>query len=1243
MRRAFIIPLFAPSYFEKESHMSVNPINTPYGSGQSLADDIQALQSLSNANLQIALANAQAAYDAAQTQLNAATTLAAQINSDIQNLVLLVQQNASAAAIQAAKTTLNSDLNTLSGMNVFATNGTSPTSVAARASQYLVDVRFEIFNRAMNASTQLLTGGYIPPSGPFGTGGSGSPGGLLAVGDYDITTAVNNLTTAQAAYITALNDFNANETTIQSLRLDELNRINTNIGTVGYMIMQNSNQSSWAGIAQQYLPTNTGDLDYQISAALTQRTQLQSALSTAQTTYEAGVNAPATATPPGLVALLTSKGTAAQTYIDTINATRAAIDAQQTATLAQITQADQAAYAAHMALYPSQDPTLTALQQAAADAVTAAQSGIKLSLQPALSTTFPELPPPGVRMSMSQLMNYIANSQVLMTQIAKNSTLDTAALVGRRLQILTAIMSALSVVMSRANGYASYIINADMSYAAQLYQVNQDRYDAQVAALNALLDYRSVNQSVGGGFGGNNDFGINSLNASIDIINQQNRELSNSLDATTRQQFNDANASVVDVLNQSETLPPGVVNTLDNTGADPTVPTPTPFPAPAPIPTTSPTIPTIDQINEFDIPYVPVTYSSQAQVDAYNAKITALNDKLGPIAAQLAAESSNQPPYVFTPIPLLYYDNVHVRTQVSDVINLSALQQQSNVVSGMIQVLSNAIIENFALAVSPAVLKYLTPGTIFSAPNSSKQQGTAGKAAGNTMVTADAGASAGTVGAALTSILSQTQFAQFITDILEETSLLAGLKSSAVGEVAAAPTVRGLLADIEEPTAAEAAKREKNAAVVQDAQLTAVSDTLLSTSQDVSLLSANAQLLAAQIPEFPSLTPQEKKELIDTLIAIQQLVFVFIAGLAASAVGNPTAEEGLKKLQNLFQGLTTALPAAPIPVTSNSFFTLPDRPPITLGDVLSGRIPEDLTPAEVVDLRTQINQSFAAAGIPVEISNESPLNVGARDALNAARDQIIQNLGVNLNALPEDVQARLIRVVDTATPALTSLTPEQKASIAVGSALGVLTPAQTGAFLSGLVAIQTNGATPENVSALAAVIGTGFAPVTPIAPSAVAVATGAPETFVFTPTFGPGTPENPEAAAVTEALVGFNETNRVVAEQGTEQAKIDAVAPRVTTLHRDTAITPETTIPGVTLRKFKEVAEKLSVDEGDRRVFTNLLNSFTDSIVTQTNFYQFAIHMILDPANYFIKNFSLITAEKGKGGMFPGSTNTIPV
>jgi len=1286
--------------------MAIDPLNSPYtgsATGQNLNAQLQILNSMSTSQLQAELVAAQASYDAAQAQVNADIALVAQINTDIQTCVTLVQQGASASAIQAARAQLNTHVNAL--INSGAVNYGNPhLSQVTLASQYLMDVQYEIYQRAYTALSNSLD--YEDNSGPFGGGGGGFSNSIIRnLNNQTIDNAIDALQTAQENFSTALNSFNANEITLQNARNELYDVQMQTTYQTGYAILQDSNQSHWAQIvASNALPAPIlAQYQAPITAALSQRSTLQTALTTAQTAYYNAVAAPATDASPGLIAALSSVGNAAQNYIDMINASREAIDAAQTSALDLLTSADQAARAAHLLLYPSTDPTLTAIRDAASQAIADAQAGVQLSLQPALSTTFPQLPPPGVRMSMSQLMDYIANSQVLMTQIAKNSTLDTAALVGRRLQILTSVLSALSVVMSRGVSYANNIIYADQLYVQPLYDINDARRAAQEAALEPLQDS-------GGIFGQGSSVDI--INNAIDAINQENAQLSDDLSQNTIDELNSVGADVTDILNQAQTFAPGVMNALDNTNQDPDAPLPTPLPPPATI-TSPPAVPPISHISSSDIPsYVPGTpilFSNQAEVDAYNLKIAALNDKLGPIAAQLAEHTS--PPLIYTPIPLLYYDNTTYRYRISDIFDSSGLQAEISLVSGMVNALSKQIVDTFALATNPTVLKYINPGSILSAPNSAKQQGTGGAAAGNTMVTADAGASAGTTGAVLTSILSKTSFAQFISDVLEETSLMAGLKSTAEATPPAAPVGRGLLADIDEPTEASIQASAASSQALQDKQLNAVADTLLSSAGDTVLLLANAQLLIAQVPEASSLSESERASVTRTVIALQQLVLTFVAGLALSATGNPSPEAGLQALQALFQGLSIPVAPAPVALTTNTPLTFPDRAPITVGDVLNNKIPQDLSSSDTTRLRNQLNDAFRAAGIPGQVATNAPIGQAVQDVLDEAPDNLISGLGINLDALPDDVKARLITRVNTAVPSLTSLTPEQKTSIAVGYALGTISPAQVGVIVSNLVAVQTEGATPENISRLAAAFSPVLAPVgasvpateiagaplipadstagagiafasppsvvsSTVVPPAVVPAAGpvsagaapvvgvpgvtvaASLTATITPPASPPSTQpgvtpsqaafevlstSPDFDPVTQALRAFSRTERLIAQEAEEDAVREAERPKVETLRRDTVLSPETTIPGVRLQKFREAVEKLDISEKDKKVFTQLLTSFSDSIITQTNFYQFAISMILDPAKFYVKNFSLITAEKGKGDMFPGSTNSIPV
>ncbi|HXF28711.1 MAG TPA: hypothetical protein VN457_02590, partial [Chlamydiales bacterium] len=218
-----------------------------------------------------------------------------------------------------------------------------------------------------------------------------------------------------------------------------------------------------------------------------------------------------------------------------------------------------------------------------------------------------------------------------------------------------------------------------------------------------------------------------------------------------------------------------------------------------------------------------------------------------------------------------------------------------------------------------------------------------------------------------------------------------------------------------------------------------------------------------------------------------------------------------------------------------------------------------------------------------ELKGTVPLDVAFKAILQNELASIINRLGIRLDRLPQDVRRKIEEIVSKGIPELKFLSKEQKSQVVVALALGVLKGNQATAAITALTALDQNGITSKGIIQVINAIRPAPVPV-PVSESAL------------------------EASAPPAS-----------------QAPIIATAQPGDT--RGVA-----TLPPDFLEKFQDAFNKFNVDHTDKKFAVELVSKFADFTIKQKDFYQFSISMLLDPANFFLKNYSLATAEKGKGG-----------
>ena len=523
-------------------------------------------------------------------------------------------------------------------------------------------------------------------------------------------------------------------------------------------------------------------------------------------------------------------------------------------------------------------------------------------------------------------------------------------------------------------------------------------------------------------------------------------------------------------------------------------------------------------------------------------------------------------------------------------------------------------------------------------------------------------------------LIQSEQYGNLVKKLAEEATLIAGIQTgvhpptrdteySVFGVMRAEFTT-------DATQAKDAAIAVTRSDIEEDGQLKAVAEQLIHQSDNVKELEQNANLIIAGSGLTSTLSDADLKKLQSSLIFLQKITLLVLAGIALSSIGaknNPEiAAENFVSLTQSPEAAAAALaPTSPqiavpsstasrsVPQEAINVFSGLPKPGASLGAAVNGAIAKVPLPLPTTlealglgkvtseELSQLLQASFSPVGIiaslpngraqfdqivtelqkagfvlPPELSPENPdfikallnqvdqklppsgradlvkhvvlflrslnlpeesiagfkagiasgVSIGsaAINTLNGVVGALLRNLNVNLQAIPDNVRAKLEAQANTTLAPLNNLSPSDKLSLSLAIGLGLITQEAGKKIAKSLADIATLGATPKTAS---------------------------------------------------EAVTSFP-TTTVVGGDPQE-------------------IRHPSTMPKDTVTLFHERFSHLTIDEDDRRYLEKVTQDFGRTVVTQHDFYQFSINFLLDPAKSILKNFSMITAEQGSGGHIP--------
>ncbi|MBS0634104.1 MAG: hypothetical protein JSR37_01405 [Verrucomicrobia bacterium] len=466
-----------------------------------------------------------------------------------------------------------------------------------------------------------------------------------------------------------------------------------------------------------------------------------------------------------------------------------------------------------------------------------------------------------------------------------------------------------------------------------------------------------------------------------------------------------------------------------------------------------------------------------------------------------------------------------------------------------------------------------------------------GVGAGTGLEGANLATSAGNIATSLTSILESTGFANYVRDIFQKSGVVAGLAAisklqQAVGSKVATP---GVLTE-----------EQKTALAV------GVKD-LLTTTQDVPKIKSELLALLKSLGT-QNLSDEEIQQLLSILLFLLQLLALLVAAVAVAAGGggtsiSPIVQKGFEKPEDtktvaVVNELRTAgvqnLPAPEI---------APSNPQFVPQFVEA--VNNALTPAQQLGFVAKIEQVFTQNG--VTLPKEKPLAQAIKEALVTLPANVAGKVRELLTKVTtEESQRLLLQPRNTITEKIKQLNPTGFAAIPPEQAQTIAKVLEKAG-----PKIQVPGLPPEERNNLV-----------------LAVLGG-----VITPTQAKGLVDEflKEGALKTNPVIG-----NLIAKN---------LSPQVLGKPGELAKPGEPGKPGElpdTASLIAEGFKALSKQTTDQNFSEETVNRFASSIEGLSNFYQKSLDLILDPANTYVKNFSIVTRQTS-GHDNLGSVSQIPI
>ncbi len=588
----------------------------------------------------------------------------------------------------------------------------------------------------------------------------------------------------------------------------------------------------------------------------------------------------------------------------------------------------------------------------------------------------------------------------------------------------------------------------------------------------------------------------------------------------------------------------------------------------------------------------------QPDVSSFNSQVLALDKQIAPLIALL---QQNNPNLSFSLIdPIFYRDYIGVNPIAGSSIDFGQLISMIILLTSL---LLQANTQKTNQAQTPTEALFSAAQLIGKANLAGSEMGAQSVGAGTGIGGANLFSAAGNIAQSLTNVVSNTGFFTYVQGLLENAGVVGGIAAlGSLTQTAQATTTRsqfGVVTNLETPPEEPAAAT--GLTQPQTAALTAGVKELVGTATNVPQLKDDILKLLKAIGSNEAATVEEIKALISLLLFLEQLVALLVAAAATQGA------QGVTNIDNIVQQ------AFEPPVPTELAKTVAN-----LANLGVAGIPQGITPANPTFLPTFFN-AVQAALAPAEqngfvaqvaavftnrgltLPNVTPIGTAIQQALTQAEIGVAATVRQDLNALAQKEGDNL----------RSQILHDESRRPTITNRINAINP-------TGLSNIPKAKSEPI-VNALN--LG---------APTIPSVKPEERNNLVLAVANKVITPEQARGILNQHLQEEALKTNPVVANLLPEKPGTPATQPGTAGELPDTL---RTVVEG-----FKSVAKQSSNQNFAQEVVTR----FADSIRNQSDFFQKSLTLILNPANTYVKNFSIATRQT-TGHDTLGSISQIPI
>lgn len=551
---------------------------------------------------------------------------------------------------------------------------------------------------------------------------------------------------------------------------------------------------------------------------------------------------------------------------------------------AQVTS-DQAALSSHYAEWTAENANFTNTEVSLSEAFAAARLNTLLnagqgSLEFGAAASTPSLSPPSTGLSMSALMRIISAVQLMISRLSQLVNDSDSKINSFRRELQHTQLNNYLLRRQALDVWAQRLYDADVSYNQRVYLEAQNSYaeirtkyeafNSQIPAINSLIQ--------------------SNVNPAIDAFNQSQVLL--------KESYNNSQNNLQDSYNLNLYHRPDVTNQLDFffnfDNPD--------FPAPSPS-----SLLTADQvfgdlnIQHFqvmdglspvpDADYLgnPPTFLTQSQIDALNANIAIINDKV----AALRTFPSMASLIGADPIPKLYVrqpsDLRALFFTSADIVTISFLAAFATTLDKMAL---GELYKRLETEVGNDTIAKLfrTIGVSFkqttSAPQQTTQTSTVGGAFG--LAATDTEASAAKISSFIAAFGISENFKRAMEQLLTRVGVSVGVQSAAAPQPARAKSTFGLQPDEISSEDLVALDGETNRTIATNSLrelLVAAGDTTALAGNAVDALEGVLNNDPELAKVFGGLSEEEIQQILALIAALQKILLLLLAAVSATGAG----------------------------------------------------------------------------------------------------------------------------------------------------------------------------------------------------------------------------------------------------------------------------------------------------------------------------------------------------------------------